>query len=87
MRCGVGPWAIAVALSWTLILNGVQAKKERKKLKEGAPQNTENFNATVSNSEEVEGTVKAVCFAFSPPIELAFSPLPVYQHCKNSRPQ
>ncbi|XP_072304930.1 adipolin [Eucyclogobius newberryi] len=56
MRCAVGPWAIAAALFWTLVLNvDVDARKERKKLKEGAPQNTENFNVTASNSEEEVG--------------------------------
>lgn len=41
-------------------MNGVDAKKERKKPKEGTPQHTETYNATVSNSEEVGGSVKVL---------------------------
>lgn len=58
MRCGAGPLVVMAALFWTqwVLLNGVEAKKERKKPKE--PQQTEALNATVSNSEEVGGGVK-----------------------------
>lgn len=62
MRCGAGPLVLMAALFWTqcLLLHGVDAKKERKRAKEAAPQQTETLNATVSNSEEVGGSIKVV---------------------------
>lgn len=48
---------------WTqcVLLDGVDAKKERKRPKEAIPpQHTETFNATLSNSEEVGGSIKVV---------------------------
>lgn len=60
MRCGAGPLVVMAAVFWTqcVLLNGVDAKKERKKPKE--PQQTETLNATISNSEEVGGSIKVV---------------------------
>lgn len=61
MWCGAGPLAVvAVVVFWTqcVLLDGVDAKKERKRPKEATPQHTESFNATLSNSEEVGGSVK-----------------------------
>lgn len=60
MRCGAGPLAVVAAVFWTqcFLLHGVDAKKERKRPKEVTPQQTETFNATMSNSEEVGGSVK-----------------------------
>lgn len=60
MRCGAGPLAVVAAVFWTqcVLMHGVDAKKERKKPKETMPQNTESYNATVSNSEELEGNIK-----------------------------
>lgn len=62
MRCGAGPLAVVAALFWTqcVLLDGVDAKKERKRPKEATPQHTETFNSTLSNSEELGGSVK-VC--------------------------
>lgn len=63
MWCGAGPLAVvAVVVFWTqcVLLDGVDAKKERKRPKEATPQHTEAFNATLSNSEEVGGSVKVV---------------------------
>ena len=60
MWCGAGPLAVVAAVFWTqcFLLHGVDAKKERKRPKEVTPQQTETFNATMSNSEEVGGSVK-----------------------------
>lgn len=60
MRCGAGPLAVVAALFWTqcVLLSAVDAKKERKRLKEATPQHTETFNSTLSNSEELGGAVK-----------------------------
>lgn len=62
MRCGAGPLVLMAAVFWTqcVLLHGVDAKKERKKAKEAAPQQTETLNATISNSEEVSGSIKVV---------------------------
>lgn len=62
MRCGAGPLVLMAAVFWTqcVLLHGVDARKERKKAKEAAPQQTETLNATVSNSEEVGGSIKVV---------------------------
>lgn len=62
MRCGAGPLVLMAAVFWTqcVLLHGVDAKKERKKAKEAAPQQTETLNATISNSEEVGGSIKVV---------------------------
>lgn len=62
MRCGAGPLVVMAAVFWTqcVLLNGVDARKERKKPKEATPQQTETLNATISNSEEVGGSVKVV---------------------------
>ena len=55
-----GPLAVVAAVLWTqcVLLEGVDAKKERKRPKETNPQHTETFNATLSNSEEVGGSTK-----------------------------
>lgn len=60
MRCGAGPLLVMAAVFWTqcVLLSGVDAKKERKKVKEATPQQTETLNATISNSEEVGGGIK-----------------------------
>lgn len=60
MRCGAGPLVVMAAVFWTqcVLLHGVDARKERKKPKEAAPQQTETLNATMSNSEEVGGSIK-----------------------------
>lgn len=62
MRCGAGPLAVLAAVFWTqcVLLDGVDAKKERKRPKEATPQHTETYNATLSNSEEVGGGVKVI---------------------------
>lgn len=62
MRCGAGPLAVVAALFWTqcVLLDGVDAKKERKRPKEATPQHTETFNSTLSNSEELGGSIKVV---------------------------
>lgn len=62
MRCGARPLVVMAAVFWTqcFLLNGADAKRERKKAKEAAPQQTETLNATISNSEEVGGGVKVV---------------------------
>lgn len=62
MRCGAGPLVLMAAVFWTqcVLLHGVDAKKERKRAKEAAPQQTETLNATISNSEEVGGSIKVV---------------------------
>lgn len=62
MRCGAGPLVVMAAVFWTqcVLLDGVDAKKERRKPKEATPQQTETLNATISNSEEVGGGVKVV---------------------------
>lgn len=51
---------LVAAVFWTqcVLLQGVGARKERKKAKGAAPQQTEALNATVSNSEEVGGSIK-----------------------------
>lgn len=66
MWCGAGPLAVVAAVLWTqcVLLDGVDAKKERKKLKEAPPQQTETYNATFSNSEEVGGSAKVRLFLF-----------------------
>jgi len=61
MRCGAGPLAVLAVALWTLecvFLDGADAKKERKRAKEGQPQHTETLNATLSNSEEVGASIK-----------------------------
>ncbi|MED6232403.1 hypothetical protein ATANTOWER_029328 [Ataeniobius toweri] len=60
MRCGAGPLAVVAAMFWTqcILLDGVVARKERKRPKEAAPQHTEAYNVTLSNSEEVGGGIK-----------------------------
>ena len=60
MRVGPGPLAVLALVFWTqcVLLDGVEAKKERKRPKEAPPQHTENSNTTLSNSEEVGGTIK-----------------------------
>lgn len=60
MRRGAGPLLVMAAVFWTqcVLLQGVDAKKERKKAKEATPQRTEALNATVSNSEEVGASIK-----------------------------
>ena len=63
MWCGAGPLAVVAAVFWTqcVLLDGVEAKKERKRPKEAIPpQHTETFNTTLSNSEEVGGSIKVV---------------------------
>lgn len=62
MRCGAGPLVVMAAVFWTqcVLLDGVDGKKERKKPKEASPQQTETLNATISNSEEVGGSIKVV---------------------------
>lgn len=62
MRCGAGPLAVVAALFWSqcFLLSVVDARKERKRLKEATPQHTETFNSTLSNSEELGGGVKVV---------------------------
>lgn len=62
MWCGAGPLAVVAAVFWTqcVLLDGVDAKKERKRPKEATPQHTETYNATLSNSEEVGGSPKVV---------------------------
>ena len=60
MRVGPGPLAVLALVFWTqcVILDGVEAKKERKRPKEAPPQHTETSNTTLSNSEEVGGIIK-----------------------------
>lgn len=62
MWCGAGPLAVVAAVFWTqcVLLDGVDAKKERKRPKEATPQHTETYNATLSNSEELGGSIKVV---------------------------
>lgn len=62
MRCRAGPLAVVAAVFWTqcVLLDGVDAKKERKRPKEATPQQTETNNATLSNSEEVGGGFKVI---------------------------
>lgn len=62
MRCGARPLAVVAALFWTqcVLLSPVDARKERKRLKEATPQHTETFNSTLSNSEELGGGAKVV---------------------------
>lgn len=57
MRCGARPLVVMAAVFWTqsVLLDGVDAKKDRKRTKEASPQQTETLNATISNSEEVGG--------------------------------
>lgn len=57
MRCGARPLVVMAAVFWTqsVLLDGVDAKKDRKRTKEASPQRTETLNATISNSEEVGG--------------------------------
>lgn len=43
-----------------VLLHEVDARKERKRPKEAAPQHTETYNTTLSNSEEVDGSMKVV---------------------------
>lgn len=66
MRCGAGPLAVVAVVFWTqcVLLDGVDAKKERKRPKEATPQHTETYNATLSNSEELDGSVKVETKAF-----------------------
>lgn len=66
MRCGAGPLAVVAAVFWTqcVLLDGVDAKKERKRPKEATPQHTETYNATLSNSEELDGSIKVVTKTF-----------------------
>lgn len=56
--CGAGPLAVVAAVFWTqcVLLNGVDAKKDRKRPKETTPQHTETYNSTLSNSEEIGGS-------------------------------
>lgn len=51
---------MVAAVFWTqcILLDGVEARKERKRPKEAAPQHTESYNVTLSNSEEVSGGIK-----------------------------
>ena len=60
MRVGPGPLAVLALVFWTqcVLLDGVEAKKERKRPKEAPPQHTETSNTTLSNSEEVGGIIK-----------------------------
>lgn len=61
MWCGTGPLAVVAALFWIqCVLPEVDARKERKRPKEAAPQHTETYNTTLSNSEEVDGSIKVV---------------------------
>lgn len=62
MRCRAGPLAVMAAVFWTqcVLLDGANAKKERKRPKEATPQHTEAYNATLSNSEEVGGGIKVI---------------------------
>lgn len=62
-----GPLAVVAAVFWTqcLLLEGVDAKRERKRPKETTPQHTETFNATLSNSEEVGGSTKVMFEKYS----------------------
>lgn len=66
MRRGAGPLAVAAVVFWTqcVLLDGVDAKKERKRPKEATPQHTETYNATLSNSEELDGSTKVETKAF-----------------------
>lgn len=62
MWCGAMPLAVVAVVFWTqcVLLDGVDAKKERKRPKEPTPQHTETYNTTLSNSEEVGGTIKVL---------------------------
>lgn len=62
MRCG--PLTVVAAVLWTqcILLQGADARKERKRPKEVTPQQTETHNRTLSNSEEVGGGSKGVSF-------------------------
>ncbi|XP_038863517.1 adipolin-like [Salvelinus namaycush] len=57
-----GPLVVLAAVFWTqcVLLEGVDAKKERKRPKETPPQYTEAYNATLSNSEEVGESTKQI---------------------------
>lgn len=84
MRCGAGPLAVLAAVFWTqcILLDGVEARKERKRPKEAAPQHTEAYNVTLSNSEEVVGGIKVGIGACD---RLLFNfPLFVKLHLQNS---
>ncbi len=55
-------WLLAVvtAVLWSqcILLGWAEARKMRKRPKEPAPQHTEAFNTTLSNSEELDGSTK-----------------------------
>lgn len=55
-------WLLAVvtAVLWSqcILLGWAEARKMRKRPKELAPQHTEAFNTTLSNSEELDGSTK-----------------------------
>lgn len=57
---GAGALAAVAALLWIqcVHLHEADARKERKRPKEAAPQHTETYNTTLSNSEEVGGSIK-----------------------------
>lgn len=57
-----GPLAVLAVVFWTqfVLLEGVDAKKERKRTQETPPQHTEAYNTTLSNSEEVGGSTKVM---------------------------
>lgn len=67
MWCAAGPLAVVAVVFWTqcVLLDGVDAKKERKRPKEATPQHTETLNATLSNSEEVGGSIKVESQTFN----------------------
>lgn len=48
----------AVLWSQCILLGWAEGRKVRKKPKELAPQHTEAFNTTLSNSEELDGSTK-----------------------------
>lgn len=51
---------VAAAALWAqcLLSPEVEARKERRKLKEATPQHTEAYNSTLSNSDELDGSTK-----------------------------
>lgn len=58
MRCWLLAVVTAVLWSQCILLGWAEGRKVRKKPKELAPQHTEAFNTTLSNSEELDGSTK-----------------------------
>lgn len=58
MRCWLLAVVTAVLWSQCILLGWAEGGKMRKRLKDLAPQDTEAFNTTLSNSEELDGSTK-----------------------------